>query len=125
MLAAVAGATLAPAPATAATAQTEQTITKTYDTTFVRDTGRGFPIEGGVLKLTLTKEGYINGYYSPPDSVAFIPVVGGRNGSDVWFDIGNSTQTTHVTGTLQGSEIIGSAVEPGGQFYRFKAVPAV
>ena len=115
----------APALAPAATTQLETTITKTYQTTFVKDTGQSMPVTGGTLKLTLTKDGYINGYFTPADTISFITVVGGRNGSTVWFDIGNGTRTTHVTGTLQGSEIAGYAVEPNGVQYRFTAVPWV
>lgn len=112
-----------PAAAPAATAQIQQTITRTYQTTFVKDYGPAIPYTGGTLRLTLTKDGYINGYFMPPDTVAAINVVGGRNGSTVWFDIGNGARTTHVTGTLQGNQIIGYATEPNGAQYRFTAVP--
>lgn len=112
-----------PAAGIAATAQLDQTVTKTYQTTFVKDYGPSVPITGGVLKLTLTKEGYINGYFTPPGTATFIPVVGGRNGADLWFDIGNNNRATHVTGSLQGSEIVGYAMESNGSQYRFTAVP--
>ena len=120
----MAGATsVAPAPAAAATEETEQS-TKLFETTFVRDAGRALPITGGLLKLTLTNDGFINGFYTPPGTARLIPVVGGRNGSELWFDIGDSSRATHVTGTLHDGTITGSASESNGAFYRFTAVPA-
>ncbi len=127
--AAVIGAALVPlvlpAAAPAATAQLQQTITRTYQTTFVKDYGPSVPFTGGTLRLTLTKDGYVNGYYTPPGTVAFVDVIGGRNGASVWFDIGNGHRTTHVTGTLQGGRIVGYASDQTGAQYRFTAVPSV
>jgi len=111
-----------PAVSFAATSQLDRTVTKTYQTTFVKDYGQAFPITGGTLKLTLTRDGYIQGYFMPPDSVAFVPVVGGRDGSNVWFDIGNAN-VTHVTGRLKGAAIVGYAVASNGVQYRFNAAP--
>lgn len=113
-----------PAPSLASTAQLERTVTKTYQTTFVKDFGQSFPLTGGRLKLTLTNDGYINGFYTPPDTASFIPVVGGRNGADVWFDIGNNARSTHITGTIKGNQIVGYAIDPSGVQYRFTAIPA-
>jgi len=113
----------APRSVRAATVQQTHSVTKTYQTTFQLDSGRSVAFAGGILRLTLSKEGYINGDYNPPGTGALIPVVGGRNGADVWFDIGTATRTTHVTGTLQGDSIFGYAVEPDGSQYRFSATP--
>jgi hypothetical protein len=121
--AAATGAILAASvPSFAATTVIQQTVTKTYATKFVKDQGQAIPITGGVLRLTVTKEGFINGYYTPPGTAWFIPVVGGLNGQDLWFDIGNNARATHVTGTLQGGQIAGYASESDGIRYRFTAV---
>jgi hypothetical protein len=110
-----------PVVSAAATSQLDRTITQTYQTTFVKQFGQSFPITGGRLEITLTNDGYVQGYYTPADSVAFIPVTGGRNGSNVWFDIGNS-HATHVTGTLEPNGIAGFATTSNGVQYRFDAV---
>ena len=115
-------AAVVPATSFAATSLLETTVTKTYATTFTKQYGQAFPFTGGKLRLTLTKDGYIQGYFTPADSVSFVPVTGGRDGAKVWFDIGGA-RSTYVTGTLEGNEIVGYATAPDGVQYRFTAVP--
>lgn len=122
---AIGAGTAAPRTAIAATVEQTHSVTKTYQTTFQLDSGRSVAFAGGILRLTSSKEGYINGDYNPPGTGILLPVVGGRNGADVWFDIGTATKTTHVTGTLEGERIVGYAVEPDGSQYRFNATPPV
>lgn len=121
----VAAAFLAPVPVPAATVQINKTVKETFQTTFVRDYGPAVPYTGGTLRLTLTPDGVVHGFFTPADTASFIPVLGGRRGSDLWFDIGQSTSTTHVTASLQGNTLTGYATEPNGTQYKFTAVPQV
>lgn len=112
-----------PAPVPAATVEINQTVTKTFQTTFVRDYGPSVPYTGGTLRLTLTPDGYVHGFFTPADTADFIPVIGGRRGADVWFDIGQTTSTTRVTASLQDGSLNGYATTPSGAQYKFTAVP--
>jgi hypothetical protein len=64
----------------------------------------------GTLQLTINSNGIIQGYYHPAYQIAFIPVTGGRDGDNVWLDIGSAGRL-HVNGTLHNGTIVGSAVD--------------
>lgn len=101
------------------------TPAQTYSTTFVQELGppyplSAYPITGGRLQLKVSSGGFVTGYYTPADSAAFVPVTGGQNGSNLWFDIGNGI---HVSAQMRSGEIVGSATQ-GGDEYRFTATPA-
>lgn len=60
-----------------------------YSTTIVTVYGSKYPIAGH-LDLELFPAGNLRGYYHNAYQKAFIQVVGGRDGSYIWFDIGPS-----------------------------------
>lgn len=61
-----------------------------YDITLTQQFGSTVPFTG-TLDLTIDGSGIVNGYYHPSDSeTAFITVIGGRQGNDIWMDIGRN-----------------------------------
>ncbi len=115
----VAGVTV-PASALAVTTTSTQAVHENFNTTISPLWGFGAPWSG-TLQLTVTPDDIINGYYRPADTGAFVPVTGGRNGDEVWFDIG-ARGRTHVQGTLHNGTIVGTAHEDGSvDSYKFVA----
>ncbi len=80
-----------------------------YDTSIAPIAGFGYPWTG-TLQLTINPDGIINGYYRAAGNGSFIPVTGGRDGKNVWLDIGQSGRL-HVTGTLHEGTIAGTAFD--------------
>lgn len=110
----------APAIATATTASASAPVQVEYNTSISPLVGIGYPITGR-LQLTLNADNIINGYYRPADNNAYIPVTGGRDGNNVWLDIGDRGRM-HVTGTLQNGVITGTAYNDGSNdAYKFSA----
>ena len=99
----------APAPARADTG-TGATQTH-YSTTITTVYGSQYPIAGH-LDLELFADGTLRGYYHNAFQKAFIQVVGGRDGSYIWFDIGPSPvdlgigigtgERLHIVATMNG-----------------------
>ena len=120
-LAVVVALTAAPAISRAATAyDVNQAVHVNYNTSIAPFFGFGYPWSGR-LQLTMTPDGIINGFYRPDGDQSFIPVTGGRNGENVWLDIGQ-TGRLHVTGTLQRGQIVGTAFdERTDDQYKFSA----
>ena len=114
----------APTVSQAATAYSAtQPVHVNYDTSMQSLFGFDYPWTG-TLQLTINPDGIINGYYRPADNMAFIPVTGGRDGQNVWLDIGGRGRL-HVTGTLQNGKIAGSAFdERSFKQYKFSATTA-
>lgn len=111
----------APAISQAVTTQPATPVQTTYQTTLEPLTGLGAPWTGS-LQIAIHSDGIIQGYYHPAgDEIAFVPVTGGRNGDNVWLDIGRSGHL-HVQGILKNGVITGTAVdESSDQGYDFTA----
>ncbi len=111
----------APSVSQAAVTQTQAPVHATYETS-MRPVLHAF--DGpwtGTLQLTFNPSGIIQGYYRPADNMAYIPVTGGRDGDNVWLDIGSSGRL-HVNGTLQNGAIVGGAIdERTHEAYNFTA----
>jgi hypothetical protein len=106
----------------AAGAAAEAPSTAHYSTAMTELYGSNSPYTGA-LDLTVTADGIIHGYYFPADySAMFVPVVGGRSGDSIWFDIGSS-QITHIDGRLQDGAIVGTAFTSANAQYTFVAKP--
>jgi hypothetical protein len=60
-----------------------------YSTTITTVYGSQYPIAGH-LDLEISSSGTLRGYYHNAFQKAFIQVVGGRDGTYLWFDIGPS-----------------------------------
>ncbi len=106
----------------ATTSDTSQVVHVDYDTSIAPLYGFGAPWTG-TLQLTFNPDGILNGYYRPADNNNFVAVVGGRNGQDVWMDIGQKG-VLHVTGKLQNGQIVGTAFQGNG-FDQYKFVATV
>lgn len=112
--------TAVPALSQAATAQSTAAVHATYKTTFSRIPGPSAPWTGS-LQLTIHSDGIIQGYYRPDGDQGFIPVTGGRDGDNVWLEIGRDGGF-HVDGTLHNGVITGAAMdEATGTQYDFTA----
>jgi hypothetical protein len=62
----------------------------------------------GVLRIRITPDGFINGYYRMDDrGGAMRPVVGGLQGERIWLDIGSGFNAMHVDGTYDNGKIVG------------------
>ncbi len=111
----------APAISQAATTQPVTPVQTTYQTSLEPIGGLGAPWTGN-LQITIHPDGIIQGYYHPAgDSIAFIPVTGGRTGDHVWLDIGRMGRL-HVQGILKNDAITGTAIdESSNEGYDFTA----
>jgi hypothetical protein len=77
-------------PVAAAADDTATTPYTHFSTAITTVYGSQYPIAGH-LDLQLYPSGIVRGYYHNAYQKAFIQVVGGRDGSYIWFDIGPST----------------------------------
>jgi ABC-type phosphate transport system substrate-binding protein len=120
-LAALLGLASVPTIASAATANAANDIHANFSTSMVPVSNRFAVPWTGELQLTIHSNGVIQGYYRPADNSSYIPVTGGRDGTRVWLDIGQSGRL-HVTGTLQSGRILGGAFDANtNQQYDFTA----
>src|SRR5580704_14712276 len=76
-------------PVAAAADETSTTPYTHYSTAITTVYGSQYPIAGH-LDLQLYASGIVRGYYHNAYQKAFIQVVGGRDGTYMWFDIGPS-----------------------------------
>lgn len=107
---------LAGAPAISATQPTA------YDTALTELYGSPAPYTG-TLKLTISADGIVHGYYFPTDGTSlFVPVTGGQTGNSIWFDIGNDGMY-RVQGRVHEGTIVGTAFTHDNQQYTFVANP--
>lgn len=107
---------LAGAPAMSATQPTA------YATALTELYGSPAPYTG-TLKLTVSENGIVHGFYFPTDGTSlFIPVTGGQNGTSIWFDIGDDGMY-RVQGRVHGGTIVGTAFTRDNQQYTFVASP--
>ncbi|HEY1654134.1 MAG TPA: hypothetical protein VGF86_03365 [Candidatus Tumulicola sp.] len=96
--------------AAAADGGTDATATH-YSTAITTVYGSQYPIAGH-LDLEIAPSGTLRGYYHNAYQKAFIQVVGGRDGSYIWFDIGPSPidiglgigtgERLHIVATMNG-----------------------
>ncbi|HEY6326864.1 MAG TPA: hypothetical protein VIW73_10180 [Candidatus Cybelea sp.] len=98
------------AAALSSTASAQTTSTDMHFTTAITQVyGSQYPITGR-LDIQIFPAGNLRGYYHTSYNKLYIPVVGGRDGTYIWFDIGPSTVDLglgagpdgrlHVVGTL-------------------------
>ncbi len=98
------------AAALTSTASAQTTTTDMHFTTAITQVyGSQYPITGR-LDIQIFPAGNLRGYYHTSYYKLYIPVVGGRDGNYIWFDIGPSTVDLglgagpdgklHVVGTL-------------------------
>jgi hypothetical protein len=118
---ALVGATLLGAQ-NAASAQATASATQLHYTTAIKQFyGAQYPITGR-LDLELFPAGNIRGYYHTSFYKLYIPVVGGRDGSYMWLDIGPSSidlgldagpnGKLHLVGTVNSDDTFTGQVYP-------------
>lgn len=91
------------------TASAQTTTDMHFTTTITQVYGSQYPLSGR-LDIQIFPAGNLRGYYHTSYYKLYVPVVGGRDGNYVWFDIGPSTVDLglgagpdgklHVVGTL-------------------------
>ena len=105
-----------PAPSLAV----QQNAMTYYNTRLVEIYGSPAPF-AGTLQLRISPDNIINGYYRAEGGLGtYIPITGGRDGDDVWFDIGERGDV-RVTGKLVNGAIVGTAVDEHDTQYNFTA----
>src|SRR5579871_1856522 len=78
------------AAALTSTASAQTTTDMHFTTAITQVYGSQYPITGR-LDIQIFPAGNLRGYYHTSYYKLYIPVVGGRDGNYVWFDIGPST----------------------------------
>lgn len=100
--------------------QSSHAVKVNYNTAIEPLLGFGGPVTG-TLQLTFNPDGIINGYYRPYGDGSFVQVTGGREGNDIWIDIGERARL-HINGTLDKGNITGTAFDQRTQEqYKFRA----
>ena len=86
------------------------TTTASYSTALTQVEPVSAPGEfDGTLKLTVTPDGIVNGYYFPADEGTIVPVVGGEQNGKYWMDIGGNTRL-HIYAKLgKDGSLVGTA----------------
>jgi len=102
-------------------AQTPAATNMHFTTAITQVYGSQYPITGR-LDLEVFPGGHLRGYYHTSYNKLYIPVVGGRDGDYIWFDIGPSTVDLglgagpdgklHVVGTLNADGSFRGQVYP-------------
>ena len=63
----------------------------------------------GTLKLSVTTDGIVSGYYIPVDEGTIVPVVGGVQNGKYWMDIGGNTQLHIYAESGKDGSLVGTA----------------
>ena len=104
---ALAAAALIAAPAQSF-ADTQSTYTTVFTQTQPLPSAGAYP---GSMRLTVSSDGIVNGWYIPSPSADFIPISGGEKDGKFWLNIGRSGDLL-VQGTVaKNGALVGSAVE--------------
>jgi hypothetical protein len=104
---AVAAAALVAAPAQSL-ADTQSTYSTIFTQTQPLPSAGTYP---GSMRLTISSDGIVNGWYIPSPSANFIPIGGGEKDGKFWLNIGRSGDLL-VQGTIaKNGALVGSAVE--------------
>jgi hypothetical protein len=96
------------APVAASTPNTA--MTKSYSTALTQVAPVSVPGEfDGILKLTVTADGIVNGYYFPADEGTIVPVVGGERDGKYWLDIDGNTRLHIYAEAGKDGSLVGTA----------------
>jgi hypothetical protein len=63
----------------------------------------------GRLKLTVSPDGIVSGYYIPTDEGSIVPVVGGVQNGKYWMDIGGDTRLHIYAEAGKDGSLVGTA----------------
>lgn len=118
----VAGAALGcAATAVLASAASAEPASSYYDTAITQVYGSRYPLTGK-LDIELFPDGTLRGHYHTSYYKLYVPVVGGRDGNYIWFDIGPSSVDLglgagpdgklHVVATMNGDGSFRGQVYP-------------
>jgi hypothetical protein len=102
----------------AAPAQSLADTQSTYTTVFTQT--QPLPSAGiypGSMRLTVSSDGIVNGWYIPSPSADFIPISGGEKDGKFWLNIGRSGDVLVQGAIAKNGALIGSAVERNAAEY--------
>lgn len=116
LLGALALATVSPALAVTGDAAPDLA---TYEATFTPRYEAGSYL--GVLKLAVSPDGIVSGYFRNTDVGRYVPVTGGVENGRIHLDF-SWLGPTHIEGTYDGKVIAGSTLARGRVYY-FSATP--
>lgn len=116
LLSALAVATVSPALAVTGDASSAM---ETYQASFTPQYEVGSYL--GIMKLEVSRDGIVSGYFRKIDSGPFVPVTGGVDNGRIHLDF-TWIGPTHVDGTYDGKVIAGSTMVDGRVYY-FAATP--
>ncbi|HZV76141.1 MAG TPA: hypothetical protein VFF63_00120 [Candidatus Babeliales bacterium] len=86
-----------------------------YTTAITTVYGSQYPLTGR-LDLQIFPDGHLRGYYHTSYYKLFIPVVGGRDGNYIWFDIGPSSIDLGLGAGPEGKLHIVATMNNDGSF---------
>jgi hypothetical protein len=80
----------------------------------------------GSLRLRITPDGIISGYYRPDDNPRFISVSGGVTGQNFWLEIGTFASTpVRFSGTFNNGKIAADSNRPITDDGRYTALELI
>jgi hypothetical protein len=107
------------------------TSQKTFATTMTQvEPSLAYGVLTGVLKVSITKNGMVSGWYiADYGSGDFVPVIGNIKEGKLWLDIGDNGRLRVTADVRKGWKIVGTAVDLNvlsgpPVAYTFNATPA-
>jgi hypothetical protein len=86
-----------------------------FETAITQVYGSQYPITGR-LEISNNPDGTLHGYYHTSYNKLYVPVVGGRDGNYIWFDIGPSTLDLGLGAGPQGKLHVVATMNGDGSF---------
>ncbi len=96
-------------------AASAQSSMQYYTTAITEPYGSPYPLTGR-LDLQMFSDGTLRGYYHTSYYKLYIPVVGGRDGNYIWFDIGPSSIDLGLGAGPQGKLHVVATMSSDGSF---------
>jgi hypothetical protein len=91
-------------------ASTPTTTSTSYTTALTQVEPVSAPGEfDGTMKLSVTTDGIVSGYYIPADEGTIVPVVGGVQNGKYWMDIGGNTRLHIYAQAGKDGSLVGTA----------------
>jgi hypothetical protein len=103
------------ATAILASAASAETTSSSYDTAITEVYGSQYPLTGK-LDLQVNPDGTLHGHYHTTYYKLYIPVVGGRDGNYIWFNIGPSSIDLGLGAGPQGILHVVATMNADGSF---------
>ncbi len=103
------------ATAVLASAASAQPTSSYYDTAITEVYGSQYPLTGK-LDLEIFPDGTLRGHYHTTYYKLYVPVIGGRDGNYIWFDIGPSSIDLGLGAGPEGKLHVVASMNGDGSF---------